>query len=715
MANAEVARHTAIYSLVAVARYHGIDLDVDGLIHRHALDEAEPDTATLVHIARVSGLRSKSEKLTWEKLVALEGAFPVIARLNNGNSVVLMGANQSDAQVAVLDPLASLPKPIMLARDKFEQAWSGDIILLKRRWSIADENRPFGLGWFVAEAMSIRSVFFHIAMAAMAMHVLALALPLFFQNVIDRVLVHESLSTLNVLGVGVLLALGFNALLDYLRGLLLLHATARMDIRLNTRSFDHLIGLPMAFFERASVGTLAKHMQQTTVVRNFLTGNLFMTLLEVASLFVFLPLLLFYSWKLTLIVLLFAALVATLVALLMGPFRSRLAALYQAEGERQSHLVETLHGMGTLKALSIEPARKKIWGALTARAISTQQQVGRINVLARTMIGFVENAALVAVIWFGVQQVFAKELSVGTLVAFQMLAGRVSGPLSRLVALISEFQEAALSVKMLGTVMNQPTEESSQPRQALFPRIRGEIHLEHISFSYSEAREPALRDIDLNIPAGAVVGIVGHSGSGKTTLTRLIQGFYRGYEGAIRIDGVDLREIDMAYLRRQLGVVPQENFIFRSSVRENISIARPGTSFEEIIGVARLAGAHEFIERLPRGYDTMLEENGANLSGGQKQRLAIARALLADPRILILDEATSALDPESESLVRANLSGITSGRTVIIVSHRLTTLVDADVIVVLEEGRIVAQDRHSVLLDTCSIYQNLWLQQRTAS
>jgi subfamily B ATP-binding cassette protein HlyB/CyaB len=301
-------------------------------------------------------------------------------------------------------------------------------------------------------------------------------------------------------------------------------------------------------------------------------------------------------------------------------------------------------------------------------------------------------------------------MTVGALVAFNMLAGRVSGPLVQIVTMVHEYQEIALAVQMLGEVMNQKPERDDA-RPGLRPELTGRIEFENVTFRYSAEGDPALEGVSFAIPAGSIFGIVGRSGSGKTTLTRLIQGLYPIQQGLLRIDGFDARELDLVHLRAGIGVVLQDNFLFHGSVRDNIACVKPNASFEEVARAARMAGADEFIERLPRGYDTILEENAENLSGGQKQRLAIARALITDPRLLIFDEATSALDPESEAIIRENLRKIAFGRTVIIVSHRLSMLANAEAILVLDRGRIAGIDRHEQLLARCATYRQLWQQQ----
>jgi len=549
-----------------------------------------------------------------------------------------------------------------------------------------DSNQPFSLKWFIPEIKKQWISFFDVAVAALFIHLIALVVPLYFQIVIDKVLVNSAIQTLQVLTIGICIALVFDALLGYLRSYLLLHATSKIDIRVATRTFAHMLKLPMTFFEQSTAGVLTKHMQQTSQIREFLTGRLFLTLLDSTALFIFLPVLCFYSIKLTIVVLLFSA-----------------------EGDRQAKLVETIHGIQTVKALSMEPVQRKHWDQSSAQAVAMQFNVGKISITATTISKLLEKLLTVVIVWFGATLVIGKDISVGELVAFQMIAGRVTGPLVSLVGLVHSYQQCALSVRMLGTVMNREAEAGIG--QGLRPPIQGGMEFENVAFSYSPTLPPALDGVTFDIPAGMVVGVVGRSGSGKTTLTRMMQGMHRPQRGLMRIDKLDLRELDLAHVRQNIGVVLQDNFLFRGTVRDNIAMAKPNCSFQEIIYVAQMAGAAEFIERLPQSYDTLLEENGSNLSGGQKQRLAIARALLKDPRILIFDEATSALDPESEAIVQKNLKVIAQGRTVILVSHRLSTLVDCDGIIVLDRGKVSAMGNHNQLLENSKVYQELWYQQ----
>ena len=711
----EPIKHTSLICLALVARHHGIDVSSDRLIHDYSLENEEPSLRRFLRIIKDTGIKARYTSITWKQLHKVEQAFPVIARLRNENYVILVGVRKQERdgkvieQVAVFDPMADQTGFIYLTKEEFEKSWKGEVILAKRTFSLLDSKQPFSLKWFIPEMFRQRTAFIDVAVAALFIHLIALVVPLYFQIVIDKVLVNYAVQTLHVLTVGIVVALTFDAMLNYLRSYLLLHATSKIDIRVATRTFGHLLRLPMDFFEHSTAGVLTKHMQQTSQIREFLTGSLFRTLLDSTALFIFLPLLFFYSVPLTFVVLGFSLALAINIGVLLGPYRRRLEALYHAEGERQSMLVETIHGIHTVKALSMEPVQRKNWDQSSAQAVAMHFRVGKISIAATTISTLLERLLTVVVVFYGASLVLGKDMSVGELVAFQMISGRVTGPLVQLVSLVHSYQQCALSVRMLGTVMNRDVEAGIG--QGLRPTIEGRMEFEGVGFNYSPTSPPALDNVSFTIPEGKVVGIVGRSGSGKTTLTKMIQGMHQPQRGIIRLDKLDMRELDIAYVRQNIGVVLQDNFLFRGTIRENIAMAKSNCSFQEVVYVSKMAGAAEFIERMPQSYDTLLEENGANLSGGQKQRLAIARALLKDPRILIFDEATSALDPESEAIIQRNLSVIAKGRTVIIVSHRLSTLTGCDQIIVLERGRVDMVGTHQQLVDGCKVYQDLWYQQ----
>lgn len=703
--------HTAIQCLTAIAQHHGLQVNPERLIHEYALTDNEPTPALLLRMATEVGLKAKRDRLSWEGLLAQQGVFPILARQSDGACVIVVGV-RNDANgdcIAVLDPLADMAGVALVDRAVFCRNWDGDVVFLKRSHSLSDSNQPFSLRWFIPEIWRQKAAFRDIIIAAAALTVLGMASPIFFQLVIDKVLIHQSVSTLMVLTVGIVIALLFESVFGYLRSVLLLAATNKIDMRITRRAFGHLLSLPIDYFERTSAGVVTRNMLQIESIRNFLTGRLFFTVLDLLSLLIYLPILFFYSFKLSLIVLAFTIVIAAIILALLPTYRRQLDAVNSAEGVRQALLVETIHGMRTVKALAIEPMQRRAWDQLSAEAITRHFNVGMTSATGNAFSDFLGKLMPVSIIFVGAQSVFDQTMTVGVLIAFQMLAGRVSGPLMLIVGLINEYQQTRVSVDLLGEIMNHPPE--GRGGGGLRPLLKGKISFDDVTFRYPGASSTALDRATFTIAEGAVIGIVGRSGSGKTTLTKLLQGLYPVQEGIIRFDGIDAREIDLAHLRRQIGVVLQENFLFRGTVRDNLTITRPDATFEEVVVAAQTAGADEFIERLPQGYDTPLEENASNLSGGQKQRLSIARSLLGKPRILILDEAASALDPESEAIFISNLSRIAVGRTVIMISHRLSTLVNADAILVMERGRLADCGRHEELLTRCTTYQQLWNQQ----
>jgi subfamily B ATP-binding cassette protein HlyB/CyaB len=709
---AERFPHTTIQCLAALAQHHRLPINPERLIEDYALGNEEPRPATVLRMASDIGLKAKHDRLSWEALLAQTGVFPLIARMTDGNCVIVVGISpDKDGKIMVLNPLAdNAAVPLAIGRKTFCTLWGGEIFLGKRAFDLPQENQPFGFRWFLPEIMKQRSALRDIALAAIAMHFLALASPMFFQLVIDKVLVHQSISTLWVLGIGIVVALAFESVFGYLRQVLTMSATNKIDMRLTRRTFSHLLSLPIDYFESNTAGMITRHMQQVEKIRGFLTGRIFFTFLDLTSLLIFMPILFAYSVKLALVTLVFTLLIAGIVMALVPTFNRRIKDLYQAEGERQSMMVETIHGMRTVKALAIEPAQRKLWDQRSARSINMHFRVGNLALTGNAVTDFLGKLMPVVIIILGAQDVFDQSLTVGALIGFQMLSGRVSGPLIAMVGLANEYQETMVSIKMMGEMMDHPS-EGRATAGGLRPTLNGEISFDAVTFRYPGSTTAALDRATFTIPAGKIVGIVGRSGSGKTTLTKLIQGLYPIQEGIVRFDRVDAREIELAHLRRQIGVVLQENFLFRGSVRDNIAAARPEATFEEIVAAADAAGASEFIERMPQGYNTMLEENASNLSGGQKQRLSIARALLTKPRILILDEAASALDPESEAIFINNLSRIAVGRTVVMISHRLSTLVNAHAILVMQQGRLMDSGTHAELLTRCDTYQHLWNQQ----
>ena len=706
--------HSIVKCLTAIAQHHGLQVNPERLIEEYALPDEEPRPALVIRMAAGIGLKGRLSKLTWKGLFAQEGVFPFIGLLKDGKAVIVVGVRAggdgAEGEIAVLNPQIPQASVHYLDKDTFVDVWSGNVIFLKRSHALTDPQQPFSLRWFIPEILKQRAAFRDIAIAAVALTLLSMASPIFFQLVIDKVLVHQSSSTLWVLAVGILVATLFESIFSYVRQLLMLAATNKIDMQITRRAFSHLLSLSIDYFDTTSVGVVARVMQQLESIRAFLTGRLLFALLDTVSLLFFIPLLFSYSVTLAAIVISGALTIAMIIGGLLPTFKRQLESQNQAEGERQSLLVETIHGMRTVKALAIEPAQRRLWDQLSANAITSHFRVSKTAMNGNAATELIGKLLPITIIVIGAQSVFDKSMTVGALIAFQMFSGRVMGPLIQIAGLINEYQSTAVSVRILAEVMNRPS-EGRGGAGGLRPTLTGDISFEEVTFRYPGAKVAALDRTTFTIKAGTVVGIVGRSGSGKSTLTKIIQGLYPVQEGVVRFDGVDARELELPHLRRQIGIVLQENFLFRGSVRTNISIAKPSASFEEIVAAAQTAGADEFIERLPQGYDTILEENASNLSGGQKQRLSIARSLLLKPRVLILDEAASALDPESEAIFIRNLGKMAVGRTVIMISHRLSTLVNADAILVMQQGKLSDSGRHPELLERCPTYQQLWHQQ----
>jgi ATP-binding cassette, subfamily B, bacterial HlyB/CyaB len=701
--------HTALRSFFRVALHHGCQLHPEHL----AAGDGVNAMRSVLRIMREAGFKGRVVKgCTWENLGALGTAYPVMTVKKDGHwCIVVQTIVTADGPTAVvMDPLNETAGMTLMPRANFLEIWSGTLILCKRVHSINDERQPFGFRWFMPEILRNKRTFRDIGIAALMSSVLSFATPLLYNVVIDKVVPHQSYQTLYVIVLVFLVATAFDSLFGYVRQYLMLFASNKIDARLASRVFQHLMALPLPFFEHTPAGVLTRHLQQTEKIRQFLTGRLFQTLLDCVTLPILILMLLFYSAKLMLVVLAFSAAMALVIAVMLPTFRNHLNQLYQAEGARQAHLVETIHGMRTIKSLCMEKLQNNLWDTKVAAAVKRHATVGRFSALANVLTSTLDKLMQISILGIGAQSVFDGNMSIGALVAFNMLSNRVSGPLVQMVALINEYQETALSVKMLGTVMDHPPERDPSV-QGVRPEITGDMEFDNVVFTYPGAATPALDRVTFKITEGQMIGVVGRSGSGKTTVTRLIQGIHAPQSGLIRVNGVDIRQIDLPHLRRSIGVVLQDNFLFRGTIRENIAATKPEASLTEVAEAARLAAAAEFIERLPRSYDTVIEEGASNLSGGQRQRIATARALLMKPRLLIFDEATSALDPESEAIVQANLSEMARGRTMIVVSHRLSSLVQADAILVLEQGQVMDLAPHPILIERCEIYAHLWQQQ----
>jgi len=632
--------------------------------------------------------------------------LPAIAELSDGSFAIL--AKVGDGKALIQDPRQQGPQELALA--DFGAAWSGKLILLTTRASLAGALRKFDITWFIPSLVRYRGLFGEVLLASFFLQLFALITPLFFQVAIDKVLVHRGLTTLDVLVVGLIALSGFEVVLGALRTYVFSHTTSRVDVELGARLFRHLTALPIAYFEARQTGQSVARVRELETIRNFLTGSGLTLVIDLFFTVVFFVVMWMFSPLLTLIVLGSIPFYVAVAVIVTPILRKRLEEKFQRGAANQAFLVESVTGVETLKAMAVEPQMQRHWEDQLAGYVQASFKATNLGNVAGQTTQLISKVVTALTLWFGAHLVMEGSLTVGQFVAFNMLSGRVAAPILRLAQLWQDFQQFQISLDRLGDILNSPTEVEGGARSAL-PRIRGQISFDHVIFRYRPGGPEVLKDVSLDIAAGEVIGVVGPSGSGKSTLTKLVQRLYVPESGRVMIDGVDLAMVDPAWLRRQVGVVLQENVLFSRTVRENIALADPGMPMERVVKAAQLAGAHDFVLELPQGYDTRIEERGANLSGGQRQRIAIARALVTDPRILILDEATSALDYESEYAIQQNMQAIVRGRTVIIIAHRLAAVRPCHRIVTVEAGRITEQGTHDELLKRGGRYAALYRHQ----
>ncbi|MEQ1783033.1 MAG: type I secretion system permease/ATPase, partial [Hyphomonadaceae bacterium] len=489
------------------------------------------------------------------------------------------------------------------------------------------------------------------------------------------------------------------------------HTTSRVDVELGAKLYRHLLSLPLSYFESRRVGDTVARVRELETIREFLTSSAATLVIDLFFTIIFIAVLALYSAWLLIIVLI-SLVVYALVSLALTPIlHRRIEERFRRGAESQAFLVESVTGVGTLKAAAVEPQMQRRWETLLAGYVRSGFQAALIGIWGGQAIQLINKVSMLLILFFGARLVINGQMTVGELVAFNMLAGRVAEPVLRLAQLWQQFQEARVGIARLGDLLNAPTERAHSPSRSALPPIEGRVQFDGVGFRYRPDGPAILRNVSLEINPGEMLGIVGPSGSGKSTLTKLAQRLYTPEQGRILVDGVDLAMVDPAWLRRQIGVVLQENLLFNRTVRDNIALADPGMPMENVVAAAKLAGAHEFILQLQEGYDTEIEERGANLSGGQRQRIAIARALITDPRILIFDEATSALDAESEAIIQKNLGEITRGRTVMIIAHRLSAIRQCSRIVTIEAGEITEQGDHATLMAKNGRYASLWRMQ----
>lgn len=690
MLNEQSTQPTALNALLMMAHFHGVAASGSDIMHRFSESGKDLTQEEWLLAAKSLGLKARVVKQSIERLPFL--ALPVMVWCEDGQHFII--AKMEKHHYLIHDFQDNKPK--VVAFDLLAKRFSGRVILVASRASVLGSLAKFDFTWFIPAVIKYRRLFLEVLLASIVVQLFALITPLFFQVVMDKVLVHRGFSTLNVITVAFIVVALFDVVLNGLRTYLFSHTTSRIDVELGARLFRHMLQLPIAYFEQRRVGETVARVRELENIRQFLTGQALTSVLDLLFSFVFIMVMWLYSPSLALIVMASLPLYAAWSAVISPILRNRLQDKFARYADNQSFLVESVSALGTIKAMAVEPQMIRRWDKQLAAYVQTSFRVTKIATIGQQGIQFIQKGVSIATLYFGAKLVIEGKMTVGQLVAFNMLAGQVAAPVIRLAQLWQDFQQVGISVARLGDILNTPTEN---PNSRLnLPAIHGDIRFEGVRFRYRADGQMILPYFSLRINAGEVVGIVGRSGSGKSTLTKLIQRLYLPEQGKIFIDGHDIALVDPAWLRRQIGVVLQENVLMNASIRDNIALSDPAMDLERIMAAAKLAGAHEFITALPEGYDTIVGEQGAGLSGGQRQRIAIARALVNNPRILILDEATSALDYESEHAIMRNMAAICHQRTVIIIAHRLSTVRHANRIIAMDKGEIVEMGTHDELL-----------------
>ena len=684
---------TGLACLVLLARLHGVAAEPAQLAHEFATGEPFGVSEILL-AAKQLGLKVKEARSDISRIDKLPLPAIAIREDMEGRPGFFVLARAEGEQVLIQDPAAARPETLSLT--ELQARWTGRVILFASRASARAELSRFDFTWFIPAIVKYRALLAEVLLVSFVLQLFGLVTPLFFQVVMDKVLVHRGFATLDVIGVGFLAVILFDVALTTLRGYVFAHTASRIDVELGARLFRHLLKLPLAYFQARRVGDSVARVRELENIRAFLTGNAITLVLDLLFSVVFIGVMLLYSGRLTLIVLASLPCYVLLSIVLTPLLRARLNDKFNRGAENQAFLVETISGIDTVKTMAVEPHWTRKWDNQLAAYVSSSFKTTVISTLANSGVTLISKLVTLGILYLGARLVIDGQLSVGQLIAFNMLAGQVSQPVMRLAQLWTDFQQTGVSIQRLGDILNSRAEVAGA--KAGLPPLAGRIVLEDVVFRYRPDSAEALKDINLAIQPGEVIGIVGRSGSGKSTLTRLIQRLYVPERGRVLVDGVDLALAEASSLRRQIGVVLQEAVLFNRSIRDNIALADPGAPLEAVVRAARLAGAHDFILALPEAYGTLVGEQGSTLSGGQRQRIAIARALLSDPRILIFDEATSALDYESERVIQDNMRSICRGRTVLIIAHRLSAVRAAQRIIVLERGRIVESGPPATLL-----------------
>jgi len=696
-------RDSGLYCLVRIAAHFGIPADIHQLERAYIFDKTALGTTEVLGAAADLKLKARLfEKAAPERLLHMP--LPAVAQLTNGNFVVILRADSN--KLAIYDPLSSTQE-FIAPMETFCKNWQGTILLFAKRFHMEEKVKKFGFTWFIPVISKYKNFLLQVLVVSLILQLFGLLSPLFTQVIIDKVLVHRSLNTLDIMLGGMILVALFENWMLALRSYLFVNTTNKIDVTLSSQMFKKVSELPIRYFDRWQVGDVVSRIGELETIRGFMTGSALTVVLDTIFAIVYLTMMFIYSSSLSYVVWVTIPLYIILNAVIAPVYKRLINERFLLGAENQSFTIETITGIRTVKSLGIEGTFVGRYEEILARYIKSVFSVLNLANIAGSIGMFIQQTFNLAILWIGAYNVMDHKLTVGELIAFQMLAGQVIAPVMRLVNMWQYFQQVRVSMERVADIMDEKSEPAFNPNRTTLPSLHGEVIFDNVNFRYKADSKNVLTDIKIRIPAGKKIGIVGRSGSGKSTLTKLIQRLYVPDGGRVLIDGVDIAQVEAAWLRRQIGVVLQESFLFGGTIKENIAIAKPNATDEEIMAVAKLAGVDEFVQELPHAYETFVGERGSLLSGGQKQRVSIARALLLDPKVLIFDEATSALDSESEKLIMDHLEQIAAGRTTIMIAHRLSTVRDCDVIIAMDRGRILECGTHNELMAHQGYYYHL--------
>ncbi len=699
-----------IACLVMIGRYWGKEFSIHQLRSIANVDRSGTSLRGLMNAADSLGFSPRPVKASLDQLAKQN--LPAIAHWEGKHFIVVYEISRS--KVIVADPAIGRRQ---LTHAEFKRNWTGYTLLIQPTASLKTTPEAKQALWqFFALVKPHWKILIEIVIASIALQIFGLFTPLFTQLLLDRVIVQRSESTFFAIGSGLLIFSIFRVVMSSIRQYLLYHTANRMDLALIVGFINHALRLPLGYFETRYVGDITSRIQENRKIRDFLTSDALTTVLDLLTVFIYVGLMVWYSWQMTILAL-FVVPFFALIAVISTPFLQRISReIFSAKTIEGSYLIEVLNGIGTIKSMGIERTVRWRWEGLFNQYIKKNFAGQLIKERLRLFSNLTEMLISRGLLLFGVWQVIHNQLTIGQLIAFNMLVGSVISPFQRLISLWNDFQEVAIAVERINDVIDTaPEEDLNAAVRPTIPTIQGRIQFENVSFRYNpESEVNTIDQLNFTIQPGQTVAIVGRSGSGKTTISKLLLGLYLPTQGKIFIDGYDLSGVSLRSLRQQVGVVDQDTFLFGGTIRENITVAAPTANFVDVKRAAQLAGADRFIEALPMKYDTQIGEGGGMLSGGQRQRLAIARALLGRPRLLILDEATSSLDAETERILQENFSTILQQQTTVIIAHRLSTVRNADLILVLDQGKLIEQGTHDRLMANRGHYFYLNQQQLTA-